>query len=193
MKFTKKIDVGDFVDKHEFMTIQSARVEIPDPKHLIHLQFRRYAGCPFCNLHLRSIVERYDEILAVGIRELVVFHSPKQELVPYQDNMPFAVIADPQKELYAEFGVASSLRAVLAPSIWMLGIRAVFKKPAGPIDLSNGVLGLPADFLIQSNGKVVARKYGVNAYDQWSVDEIVALGRTYARLPAQPQLSPDPR
>jgi hypothetical protein len=30
----------------------------PDSHHLIHLQFRRYAGCPICNLHLRSFVER---------------------------------------------------------------------------------------------------------------------------------------
>jgi hypothetical protein len=35
-------------------------------------------------------------------------------------------------------------------------------------------LGLPADFLIASDGRVLACKYGAHAYDQWSVDEILA-------------------
>ncbi|MEE3918755.1 hypothetical protein V2I01_10735 [Micromonospora sp. BRA006-A] len=51
-------------------------VDLPDPDRLIHLQFRRFAGCPVCNLHLRSIVRRHAEIEAAGVREVVLFHSP---------------------------------------------------------------------------------------------------------------------
>ncbi|EUA90004.1 putative alkyl hydroperoxide reductase/ Thiol specific antioxidant/ Mal allergen [Mycobacterium ulcerans str. Harvey] len=32
-------------------------------------------------------------------------------------------------------------------------------------------MGLPADFLIGSDGRVLATKYGNHADDQWSVDE----------------------
>lgn len=35
------------------------------------------------------------------------------------------------------------------------------------------MLGLPADFLIDSTGRVVAVKYGRHANDQWSVDELL--------------------
>jgi hypothetical protein len=28
-------------------------MQIPEPDRLVHLQFRRYAGCPICNMHLR--------------------------------------------------------------------------------------------------------------------------------------------
>jgi hypothetical protein len=35
-------------------------------------------------------------------------------------------------------------------------------------------LGLPADFLIGTDGRVLAKKYGKHAYDQWSVDELLA-------------------
>jgi hypothetical protein len=42
-----------------------------------------------------------------------------------------------------------------------------------------GRLGLPADFLIASNGRLLACKYGVHAYDQWSVDEVLDLARTW--------------
>ena len=39
----------------------------------------------------------------------------------------------------------------------------------------SGSLGLPADFLIASDGRVLACKYGTHAFDQWSVDEILSL------------------
>ncbi len=41
--------------------------------------------------------------------------------------------------------------------------------------MDEGRLDLPADFLIASDGTVVASKYGVHSYDQWSVDELLGL------------------
>ena len=81
---------------------------------MIHLQFRRLAGCPIWNLHLRSIVQSHHELVAAGIREVVVFHSSVVEMLPYQGDLPFAAIADPEKQLNKKFGVESSLRAVLS-------------------------------------------------------------------------------
>jgi hypothetical protein len=90
----------------------------PDPDRLIHLQLRRFAGCLVCNLHLRSVVRRHEEIEAAGVREVVVFHSSAEELAEHTADLPFAVIADPGKRLYAEFGVESSVRALLSPRAW---------------------------------------------------------------------------
>ena len=39
-------------------------------------------------------------------------------------------------------------------------------------------LGLPADFLIEPDGRVREAKYGRHASDQWSVDELIRLART---------------
>jgi hypothetical protein len=39
---------------------------------------------------------------------------------------------------------------------------------------------LPADFLIGTDGKVLARKYAEHASDHWSVDELIALSRKQA-------------
>ena len=86
------------------------RSRFPIPIDIVHLQFRRFAGCPICNVHLQSIVRRHDEITNAGIREVVVFHSTDQELRRYVDDLPFAVVGDPAKALYAEFGVGSSPR-----------------------------------------------------------------------------------
>ncbi|MET9320314.1 peroxiredoxin-like family protein [Streptomyces sp. NPDC003038] len=166
------------------MTASGGAAAVPDPGRLTHLQFRRFAGCPVCNLHLRSVVRRHAEIEAAGIREVVVFHSPAEELRPHIGDLPFAVIADPDRRLYREFGVESAPRALLDPRAWGPVLRAVARSAVtvarGRERLPDrhprgGRLGLPADFLIASDGRVVARKYGEHVYDQWPVDELLAL------------------
>ena len=148
-------------------------VPIPNPEGFVHLQFRRFAGCPICNVHLQSIIRRHDEIVAAGIREVVVFHSSAQELRRHIVDLPFAVVADPDKVLYAEFGVRSSARAllnrramapVLGPTIRRLATRGS-RAPANNHP-TGGRLGLPADFLIDCGGRVVVCKHGSHAYDQ---------------------------
>lgn len=42
-------------------------------------------------------------------------------------------------------------------------------------------LGLPADFLIDADGMVVALRYGWHADDQWSVDELLDIQRSVGR------------
>jgi hypothetical protein len=88
-----EIAVGDVLNGHELEAIQGAPVQIPDPEWLVHLQFRRFAGCPVCNLHLQSIAQRHDEILAAGIREVVVFHSSAEPMLELQGELPPAVLA----------------------------------------------------------------------------------------------------
>ena len=176
----KKILTGDVIGKQTLVTSESKPVQIPDAKSLIHLQFRRFAGCPFCSVHLHSFVRRHDEITAAGIREVVVFRSTTAALQRHHGHVPFAVIADPQDNLYTGFGVGSGWRALLNPRALLMAlpnvIRMLPKLPGIPPS-GKGALGLPADFLIATNGQIVACQYGSHAYDQWSVDELLALAR----------------
>ena len=108
--------------------------------------------------------------------------------MPHADNLPFSVIADPHKRLYAEFGVESSIRSVLDPHTWFPIVQSIGRSFGGIIfhgkalpslNPGGGRYGLPADFLISSNGTVLAKKYGDHAYDQWSVDELLQLVKAY--------------
>lgn len=171
------------VTARDLVALDGAPVPIPAPEHRVHLQFRRFAGCPVCNLHLRSMVTRHDEIVAAGVREVVVFHSTADELRPHTADLPFAVIADPDKRLYREFGVEAGARALLNPRAWgpiVLGIATALRERRRTPALSpaGGRLGLPADFLIAPDGRVLAEKHGEHVYDQWSVDELLGLVRT---------------
>ncbi len=188
---------GATVGSRGLTAVTGAPVTVPDRDRLIHVQFRRFAGCPICNLHLRSVVRRHAEIAQAGIREVVIFHSPAEELRDHVSDLPFAVIADPAKRLYTEFGVESAPRALLSPRAWGPTARAILRSawtiargreraPArGP---HGGRLGLPADFLIAPDGRVLAAKYGEHAYDQWSVDELLELA---ARTPLPPGSRPE--
>jgi hypothetical protein len=87
-----QLHTGDLLGPHDLTTISGEPTPVPDSGRLVHLQFRRYAGCPVCNLHLRS-----------------------------------------------------------------------------------QHMGLPADFLVGRDGRIVAAKYGRRVDDHWSVDELLGL------------------
>ncbi|WP_234347497.1 peroxiredoxin-like family protein [Streptomyces specialis] len=177
-----RVPVGTVIEA-EVETLSGERIAIPAGGGLLHLQFRRFAGCPICNLHLRSVVGRHDEIAAAGIREVVFFHAPADDLRPYVADLPFAVVPDPDKTFYRRFGVESGARS-MGPRAWgaiargfllVAGPMARRKRPAPKFRPHGGQLGLPADFLLAPDGRVLAAKYGDHAYDQWSVDELLAL------------------
>ena len=174
----RKVRAGDVLEPRVLVSIHGEPVPIPDRNAIVHLQFRRYAGCPVCNLHLRSITRRLDEILEAGIREVVVFHSRVETMLELQGLLPFAAIADPEKKLYAEFGVEKmSPWMALNPRSWRAAGRAVTQATTlrGATGKGEEHLGLPAEFLISSDGRVLAAKYGEVADDHWSVDELLAL------------------
>lgn len=179
-----RIREGHIVPQRELVGIRSERIRIPDPDRLIHLQFRRFAGCPVCNLHLHSIVQRHEEFVARSIREVVVFHSTTDALLPFTRDFPFAVIADPDKRLYTAFGVESAARSLLDPRGWPSIVRGILhslreslrgQRPLPSVNPKGGRFGLPADFLIARDGRVLACKYGAHVDDQWSVDEVLRL------------------
>jgi hypothetical protein len=165
-------------------TVAGAPVPVPDPDRLVHLQFRRFAGCPVCNVHLRGFAARCADLDAAGVREVIVFHSSAEALRPFTADLPLDVVADPDRALYREFGVEYGPRALLDPRGWPGIARAIRQelrairrreRAAAPAHPRDGRLGLPADFLIAPDGRVLARKHGAHIDDQWSVDELLAL------------------
>jgi peroxiredoxin len=190
-----QLTAGTILTARQFATVRGAAVQIPYLEGLVHLQFRRFAGCPVCNLHLRSFAMRNAEVLSAGVREVVVFHSSAAELRPHVEGLPFAVVADPGKRLYEDFGVESAGRALLDPRAWpaiiagiLNSVRGIVRHrvPAPALSPHGGRFGLPADFLIGSDGQILAVKYGQHANDHWSVDELLRLVHRERRAAVPP-------
>lgn len=178
----RHIATGDKINPRQLTTIQREQVSLPSPDGLTHLQFRRFAGCPICNVHLHKLAQRHQELVAANIHEIAVFHSSEAAMRPHQGALPFAAVADPGRELYAEFGVEQSPKAVLHPSAFTTPLRPAawaavargLRAGGRPSPQGDGALGLPAEFLITPNGQVIAAHYGRHANDQWSVDEVLS-------------------
>jgi len=174
-----KVQAGDTFPAKVLESVTGKSINIPDPNALIHLQFRRFVDCPICNTHIAQLRKRADEIKAAGIKEVILFHSSAKSIRSYQKDVPFLLVADPNKVLYEEFGVETSL-SFLSLKALSAGMRGMAHGHFG-LRLSGGPLGLPADFLIAPSGQIKAVKYGTDAYDQWSVDELLAFARSAAR------------
>ncbi|MCL3859495.1 AhpC/TSA family protein [Actinotalea sp. K2] len=178
----RRLTPGDVVPPRALTTMTGRTVDLTSPGALTHLQLRRFAGCPICNLHLRSVVGRLEEITAAGVREVVVFHSTAQDLLAYEADLPLDVIPDPDRRLYSELGVEPAVRALLDPRAVLAMLRGTVhdvvaalrgRGKVPPVTPDGGMLGRPADLLLAPDGTVVAVRYGAHAADQWSVDELL--------------------
>lgn len=181
---SSQLSTGAVIPARLLETITGRSLSLPAATGTTHVQFRRFAGCPICSLHLRSFADRHQELADAGITEVAFFHSTVEALRGYQTLLPFAVVADPDKVVYREFGVETSVRAIADPRSWSSAFRGYRAKLGHRNDPNySGVgsndgtthLGLPADFLIDADGTVVAAHYGRHADDQWSVDELLAI------------------
>ena len=174
-----KFKSGDVLPPTVIKTVTGEAIKIPNSKNLVHLQFRRFVDCPICNTHIAEFRKRAREVEAAGITEVIVFHSSPKSIRSHQKDVPFLMVGDPTKALYREFGVESSLGFVSLKALGA-GMRGMVHGHFGLRVVGGGPLGLPADFLIAPSGRINAVKYGTDAYDQWSVDELLGLAERAA-------------
>lgn len=166
---------GELITNRVWQDVQGNQIIIPTPTGLTHLQFRRYSGCAVCNLHLQSFISRQQELRTAGINEIVIFNSARERILDDMAESPLPIIADPRKYLYSEFGVETSPLAVFNPRVWLPAIKGALKFGVQLPRDQETMNGLPADFLIDIQGKIIAAHYGTHAYDQWSIEELLKL------------------
>lgn len=180
----RRLRAGIVLPAFSLTATTGERLDLPDGRNLVHLQFRRFAGCPICNLHLSSFVRRHEDLREAGIQEIVLFHSGREALLRHVAGLPFPVIPDPHRALYRAFGVGAGRQALTDPRAWPTVLRTLGHVAAGaltagrrlpPLHAEGGRLGLPADVLIDRDGRILAVKYGAHADDQWSVDALLAI------------------
>lgn len=178
-----RLSVGTLVQPESFTSIKGELIQLPDGRsEFTHVQFRRFAGCPVCNFHLHTMAKRQNELESQGIRQLVFFHSSAEEMLKYQAQLPFDCIADPQMQHYKKWGVEQSWWAIAHLKVAISGMRGFLATGKLYKKAENGIRGLPADFLLDAEGRILSVHYGSHADDQWSVEHLLALTQ---RLKAQ--------
>ena len=175
---TQKLKVGDKFPAMSLATTKGRELSIPLPgAKFTHVQFRRFSGCPICNTHIASLRTAADKLRETGIYEVLFFHSTASEVESFHNDLPFDAIADPGKRFYRQVGAEKSYLATLHPSaLWAAFVSSI--KGRFRMKMTGGPFGLPAEFLVAPDGRILAAKYGLHAYDQWSVGELLKLTAT---------------
>jgi peroxiredoxin len=127
----------------------------------VWLAFFRYASCPLCNLRVHRMIERHPVLERHGLAVVAVFQSPLERLERHvgRQRPPFPLASDPSESLYRLYGVGASVSGLAAPRV-MAGLVQAAREGfrAGRPD---GTLSrIPADFLIDEEGRVVDAFHG---------------------------------
>lgn len=171
----KKLTRGTQLKPYQLLDIHGQPINIPESGRWTHIQFRRYSGCAVCNLHLHSFITRHNELAASHIQEVVVFNSTPERILADLPQSPLRLISDVDKHLYTQFGVGTAVMAVFNPAVWIPAMRGAAQFGVRLPRDEETSWGLPADFLIDEEGKIVAVHYGKHANDQWSLDQLLTL------------------
>jgi len=139
------------------------------------LSFFRGAACPFCNLRVNQLINRYDEFVISEIQVLIFFAATGEEIFQYagQQQAPFSIIPDPQEDIYKKYGIESShsgmFKAMIQPfkmmsmmSSGFFNLKSMRDKPL-----------IPADFLINRDQTIHQAYYGKDFGDHLSIDRIL--------------------
>ncbi len=137
------------------------------------ISFYRYASCPLCNLRMRALMLDYADLHARGLQFVAVFQSSASAISEYisRHDVPFPIIADPDRALYRAFGVESKWSALF--SLGAMG-KALLAAKHGflPGRIDGDLHGRPADFLIDETGHVALAHYGQRIDDHVPLETI---------------------
>lgn len=137
------------------------------------LSFYRYASCPLCNLRVHEISQQQARWRDLGLETWAVFQSPPEKMRQYlgQHAAPFPLIADPDERLYRLYRVERGWWGFIAAWIRRLPaiVRAVLMRGYLPGSVEGDLHRLPADFLIDPQGRLAAAHYGRDIGDHLSL------------------------
>ena len=182
---TKRITVGE--QARDFSVIDmngvTHRLENYRDRFLL-LSFYRYAACPLCNLRVHELSQHRATFERMGLRSLLIFQSPAKSMRRHLERrpMPFPVVADPERRVYATYGLESSVAGFMVAMVHPRSVLALIKGFM-PGKMEGDKLLLPADFIIGPDLTVRQAYYGRHIGDHMPLGTILATGSTEQELP----------
>ncbi|MDF2445854.1 MAG: hypothetical protein K0S46_1090 [Moraxellaceae bacterium] len=131
------------------------------------LSFYRYASCPFCNLRVHHLSRQAPAWQARGLDLVAVFQSPRESILEHagSEPRPFAILPDPTRGLYRQYGVEGSWGAFLKGGLQLGKFGAAMKEGFMPGKMEGDINMVPADFIIDEEGRVLVAYYGRDISD----------------------------
>ena len=139
----------------------------------VMLSFYRYASCPICNMRMRELILAHSRLQAAGLELVSVFQSRAESITQYvgRQDAPFPIIADPEMTFYRRFGVESRWGGMFSLGVIRAAVTA-FGKGFFPGKVDGPLHRVPADFLIDADGKIAIAHYGKTIDDHLTLATI---------------------
>lgn len=135
----------------------------------VHLTFYRHAGCPPCNLRVHELMQARNKLEQLGVKEIGIFESTAEHIrkdLSHSGDVPFPILADRERKLYAKYAVKPSLSGFIASFLLRpaYSMKAIFRHGYIP-KFAEATTMMPAEFLIAPDGRIKLAHYGTHLGD----------------------------
>lgn len=138
------------------------------------LSFFRDAACPFCNFRIYELTHNYTEWHERGLEIVALFSSPSDAVRHHVAKYPrpFRMISDPDLSVYNQYGVEHSTAALFKALLFKMPriIRGV--ATGGRPSANRHPRIVPADFLINEDGRIEQVFYGRDTADHIPLEDV---------------------
>lgn len=140
----------------------------------IMLSFFRDAACPFCNFRVYELTQKYKDWKDQGLEVIAVFSDTQQKVAEHvaKRPRPFNLLADPDLEIYNQYGVEHSVSALFKAIFFRFPTLIKGILTGGRPSNNPHVKLVPADFLINEAGIVEEIWYGENTSDHIPLENV---------------------
>lgn len=167
------VKVGEKAPLFNLPNPQGESISLSDllEKGPVVVTFYRGSWCPYCNLQLRALQAKLNEIHALGAKLVAISPEvPDGSLTKNEiSEMEFTVLSDQDAKIASEYGVAWEV-----PEFLLEHMREDRKLDLKSINNGNGaVLPIPATFVLGSDGIVKWNYVNVDYRNRSEPDEIL--------------------
>lgn len=171
------LNIGDDTPSFDLSAIDGRRVRLSDyAGGYVLVAFLRYAGCPWCNLAVHRLAVEQPLLKDTGCEIITFIQSPKESIETnimgrHKLTPRFPIIADPEMNIYEQFGVKPSVFSGLKHAIGNLPswLQSVYKEGYNQTSVDGNLFLAPATFLVSSNDqKIIRIDYESDLYDHES-------------------------
>jgi len=137
----------------------------------IVVTFYRGSWCPYCNIQLRALQDRLDDIHALGAQLIAISPQvPDNSLTPDEiSKMDFIVLSDQDANVASQYGVAWKV-----PEFLIEHMKTDRNLDLEAINNGNGsILPIPATFVIDRDGTITWRFVDVDYRTRSEPNDII--------------------
>ncbi|SHJ70798.1 Peroxiredoxin [Reichenbachiella agariperforans] len=174
-----KLHQGQIAPDFKVQDIYGNPVSLADYRgKRVLLSFFRDVSCPFCNLRVRDLSKRREELEKMGLHMILFFESSAEVLnssLLHKKASPIPLIGDPKKQVYGQYGIEASALKMMK-TFFQSGAVSAMKEGATievPKTKDKSTMTLiPADFLIDTDQKIHTAHYGAHIRDHITIADL---------------------